>query len=300
MILLIAFLACCVSYEERYFNQTLDHFRFSSHPPVEKWAHRYLFDDSNWNGQGKLPNGCKGPILLYTGNEGPITNFWAANGFMRTVLAPKWNALLVFPEERYFGKSLPFGAKNSFLPENMVYLSIEQVLEDYVAIILHLKATLPGAGNCPVVAFGGSYGAKLTTYMRLKYPHIVVGGLAASSSIGYSAPQDWESRSKQVPEHPVTKFTWMDIVSKVYKETNSAGLVEGQCLRLLQLTVGAIKSVGATAAGRDSLKDTFHLCAAPADGKKGLQPLLDWFTDAIESIPQMNYPYPVDPFPFGW
>ena len=154
------------SYEERYFSQTLDHFRFAS--PATKWQHRYLFDDSHWTSEGQLANGCKGPILLYTGNEGNIENFWAATGFMHEVLAPKWHGLLVYPEERYFGKSLPFGNK-SFEPENIVYLTTEQVLEDYVQLVLHLKATLPGAANCPVLAFGGSYGAKLTTYLRLKY-----------------------------------------------------------------------------------------------------------------------------------
>ena len=189
----------------RTFNNTLDHFRFVA--PHTRWEHRFLFNDTFWTGDGKLPNGCKGPILFYTGNEGPIESFWSATGLMHEVLAPKWNALLVYGEERFYGQSLPFGAE-SLKGENLVYLSTEQVLEDYVELILHLKATLPGAANCPVVAFGGSYGAKLTTYLRLKYPHIVVGGLAASSSIGYSAPQQWA-------EHGVDEFTWMDIVNKV-------------------------------------------------------------------------------------
>jgi hypothetical protein len=32
----------------------------------------------------------------------------------------------------------------------------------------HLKATVPKAANCPVVAFGGSYGGTLTTFLRAK------------------------------------------------------------------------------------------------------------------------------------
>ena len=51
-----------------------------------------------------------GPILLYTGNEGSIEAFWDANGFMTDVLAPQFGALLLFPEERYYGLSLPFGS----------------------------------------------------------------------------------------------------------------------------------------------------------------------------------------------
>jgi hypothetical protein len=59
-----------------------------------------------------------------TGNEGPITAFWAANGFMVEYLAPKWGAMLVFPEERYYGTSLPFGDA-SFQAENLKYLTTD-------------------------------------------------------------------------------------------------------------------------------------------------------------------------------
>jgi hypothetical protein len=87
-------------YEERYYNQTLDHFRPESHGSHARWQQRYLYNDSHWTGRGELPNGCRGPILVYTGNEGPIDGFWPGNGFMIETLAPKWGALLVFPEER--------------------------------------------------------------------------------------------------------------------------------------------------------------------------------------------------------
>ena len=53
-------------YEERIYKQQLDHF----HPESKTtWDHRYLYSDEHWNGKGELENGCKGPILLYTGNE---------------------------------------------------------------------------------------------------------------------------------------------------------------------------------------------------------------------------------------
>ena len=37
----------------------------------------------------------------------------------------------------------------------------------------------------------------------------------------------------------------------------------------------------------------FHLCDVLNDA----QPLVDWFTDAIETIPQMNYPYAIGTMP---
>ena len=39
----------------------------------------------------------KGPIFFYTGNEGDITDFWAATGFIFDI-APQFQALIVFAE----------------------------------------------------------------------------------------------------------------------------------------------------------------------------------------------------------
>ena len=101
------------SYEERWYNQTLDHFRYTL--PRVKFQQRYLYSDRFWGKPtaptttptatapaaagtpssgsfsvsppsppaASLPNGCPGPILFYTGNEGPITAFWAATGTKR-------------------------------------------------------------------------------------------------------------------------------------------------------------------------------------------------------------------------
>jgi pimeloyl-ACP methyl ester carboxylesterase len=192
------------TYQELYYSQTLDHFNPQDH---SRWDHRYLFSDEHWDGAGSLVNGCKGPILLYTGNEGPIDAFWNANGFMIDDLAPKWGALLVFPEERYYGKSLPFGNSSSLGYEELRYLSTEQVLEDFVELVEHLKETLDGAQDCPVVAFGGSYGGTLTTFLRAAYPAVVIGGLAASAPIGYYDPSHWAA-------HGVDEFTFSDIITK--------------------------------------------------------------------------------------
>ena len=59
--------------------------------------------------------------------------------------------------------------------------------------------------------------------------------------------------------------------------------------------VRLIAATGATEAGRQSLKSRFHLCSPPKLSRKTgiVQDFSDWFTDAIESTPQLNYPYPV-------
>jgi len=256
------------TYHESYFQQKLDHFDPTSQ---ELWPHRFLHNNDSWDGRGTLPNGCRGPILLYTGNEGPIDAFWPSNGFMIDVLAPKLGGLLLFPEERFYGKSMPL----PWSAENLKYLTTAQVLEDYVEVINHVKSTLPGASNCPVVAFGGSYGATLTALLRASHPTAVVGGMAASSELGYYDKERWA-------EHGVTEFTFDDIVTGDY------GTALTECLPAIQKVKAVIE-----ATDEETLVQTFHLCDVTALGANKT----DLFTYALEEFPQIDYPYAIGSTP---
>ena len=70
-------------------------------------------------------------------------------------IAPKFNAMVVFAEHRYYGNTLPFGAESYANLSTLGYLTSEQALADFVVLIKNLKDSY---GDCPVVAFGGSYG----------------------------------------------------------------------------------------------------------------------------------------------
>ena len=74
-------------------------------------------------------------------------------------------------QHRYYGQSQPFGADSLLVDPS--FLSVEQALADYVALIAHLKQTLPGAASSPVIASGGSYGGMLSAWLRIKYPWAV-------------------------------------------------------------------------------------------------------------------------------
>jgi pimeloyl-ACP methyl ester carboxylesterase len=90
-------------------------------------------------------------------------------------IAPIFQALVVFPEHRYYGESLPFG-NDSFDLDKIQYLSVEQALADYAVLLTQLKKdyNLTDANN-PIIAFGGSYGGILAAYMRFKYPNLIQG-----------------------------------------------------------------------------------------------------------------------------
>lgn len=54
---------------------------------------------------------------------------------------------------------------------------------DYVEFIKFFKKNY--CTNCPVIAFGGSYGGMLATWLRIKYPFVVDMAHAASAPIYY-------------------------------------------------------------------------------------------------------------------
>ncbi len=194
---------------------------------------------------------------------------------MTDVLASKFGAFLLFPEERYYGVSLPFGSE-SFSPENAKYLSTKQVLEDIVKIVLDVKTNFrQDASTCPVIAFGGSYGGTLTTFLRASHPDVVIGGLASSAPIGYYDVEGW-------PKHGVDEFTWSDIVYRVYDEASKG------CIDAIESASNLLMR-----SDEDKIQHLFNMCE-----KQGLGPRQDsLFMYALESIPQLNYPYGVNALP---
>ena len=143
-------------------------------------------------------------------------------------------------------------------------------------IVSNVKTTFrEDASNCPVIAFGGSYGGTLTTFLRASHPEIVVGGLASSAPIGYYDVEGWK-------DHGVDEFTWSDIVYRVYDEAS-----EG-CISAIEKASSLMMR-----SDEDKIQHMFNMCE-----KQGLGPRQDsLFIYALESIPQLNYPYAVNSLP---
>ncbi|KAH6827478.1 alpha/beta-Hydrolases superfamily protein [Perilla frutescens var. hirtella] len=236
-----------IPYEAHYFPQNLDHFTFQP-KSYQIFYQKYLINRHYWK---------KGsPIFVYTGNEGDIDWFAANTGFLLDI-APKFHALLVFIEHRFYGESLPFGKHSYKSAKTLGYLNSQQALADYALLIRSLKHNLSCEAS-PVVVFGGSYGGMLAAWFRLKYPHIAIGALASSapilqfdditpwSSFYDGVSQDFKDASLNCYE--VIKGSWEELEAF---ETNKEGLVE------LSRSFRACKTVQSIYSARNWLWEAF-------------------------------------------
>ncbi|XP_028772752.1 lysosomal Pro-X carboxypeptidase isoform X2 [Neltuma alba] len=250
-------------YETQYFEQRLDHFSFADLP---KFRQRYLINTKDWVGPQRL-----GPIFFYCGNEGDIIWFAANSGFIWEI-APQFGAMVVFPEHRYYGESVPFGSKEEAYKNatTLSYLNTEQALADFAVLLTELKQNL-SCKDCPVVLFGGSYGGMLAAWMRLKYPHISIGALASSAPILQF-------------ENIVPPETFYDIVSNDFRRESSS------CFNYIKQSWSELKSKGQTNNGLEELTKTFGFCRQ----LKRTEDLSDWLESAYSYLAMVNYPYPAD------
>ncbi|KAK4410086.1 Lysosomal Pro-X carboxypeptidase [Sesamum angolense] len=233
-------------YETRYFDQNLDHFSFSDLPMFRQ---RYLINTEYWAGPDKL-----GPIFLYCGNEGDIEWFAANTGFVWE-LAPRFRAMIIFPEHRYYGESMPYGSwdeayKNA---STLAHLTAEQALADFAVLITELKRNF-SAQACPVVLFGGSYGGSeiITTSMLNS-----VGSMDAAEVSPYC---HWALASSA----PVLQFedivppeTFYDIVSNDFRRESIS------CFNTIKDSWDVIESEGQKTNGLSYLTETFAFVDYP-------------------------------------
>ncbi|XP_072170776.1 lysosomal Pro-X carboxypeptidase-like [Diadema setosum] len=260
---------CSYPHKELFFEQQVDHFSFHN---SDTFQMRYLISDKFWKpGQG--------PIFFYTGNEGDITWFCDNTGFVWDT-APDFQALVVFAEHRYYGKSLPYGNDSYKDLAHLAFLTAEQALADYAVFVTNLKAMTAGAENVPVVAFGGSYGGMLAAWMRIKYPSIISGSLAASA--------------------PVWQFTGLTPCYTQFRVISEDFLNASQvCHDTIHQSWGTITRIGQTASGRATLTQSLQLCDS-LKTEADVNGLIAWLADTLFNLAMVDYPYPasfLEPLP---
>ncbi|KAG0497160.1 hypothetical protein HPP92_001851 [Vanilla planifolia] len=246
-------------FETRYFRQRLDHFSFADLPDFNQ---RYLVGGAD--GRWAPPD----PIFFYCGNEGDIEWFSDNTGFVWEI-APRFSALVVFAEHRYYGKSMPFGSKEEAYKDkkSLAYLTTEQALADFAVLLTDLKQNL-SAVDSPVVLFGGSYGGMLAAWMRLKYPHIAIGALASSAPILQF-------------EDIVPPETFYDIVSRNFEQESSS------CFDYIKKSWDVLEARGKHHDGLVRLSRKFRLCK----DLNNTEQLSDWLSSAYSYLGMVDYPY---------
>ncbi|KNA03869.1 hypothetical protein SOVF_205030 [Spinacia oleracea] len=198
---------------------------------------RYFIDKSFWAGSNS-----KTPLIVYLGGEDPIDNEVQAIGVINQA-APKFRALVLYIEHRFYGVSVPFGSIDIALGDLEVRrcLTSEQALVDFAKIIIDVKKKLLDQ-HVPVVVIGCSYSGILAAWFRLKYPNITIGALASSAPVYFDMDVPFE-------------YDFFSVVSNDYK------IVNQKCYDRIQKSWAMIDNIGRERAqGHSYLTELFKTC----------------------------------------
>lgn len=142
------------------------------------------------------------PIFLILGGEGEIP---PSRGVMYEIVVQTWahhlGAFVLQPEHRFYGESQPITteqiqeARDQGCPDPRIrLLTTEQALYDAVALTRSIQRQLQcnmddrtSPHYCPVIAVGGSYPGFMALTARLRFPHVVDIGYAASAPVNFYA-----------------------------------------------------------------------------------------------------------------
>ncbi|GLI61179.1 hypothetical protein VaNZ11_003469 [Volvox africanus] len=256
--------------QESWYSQRLDHFHRQRGGDDPTFPQRYFICDKFWS---QNPSGSRGPVFFYAGNEADVTLYVNATGLIWEH-AEEFGALVLFVEHRYYGKSQPFGPDS--WSSDPSYLSVEQAMADYATLLWHVLPQM-GAEDSPIIAFGGSYGGMLAAWLRLKYPHLIAGAVAASAPVGaFPGVPGWEP----------SRF-WQVVT---YDATASAGAA-AECSSNVRAAFRHVLTLGRTVEGRKALGRLLRLCEAVQDEAAVLD-VAYWLQGAFDAFAMGNYPYP--------
>jgi len=173
---------------------------------------------------------------------------------------------------------MPFGDA-SFDKDNLEFLTVEQAMMDYVEFMIDFKNT-NDLKDRAVIAGGGSYGGMLSAWLRMKFPHVFQGALAASAPIlffdGYVDPNAYD-----------------DIATNDYRRADA------QCPVVIKEGFEKLASLKGETDAYQAIADIFNLCTVPS-GKAEMDSLINTLDGALGTMAMVNYPYPtnfVEPLP---
>lgn len=183
---------------------------------------------------------------------------------------------MVFGEHRYFGKSMPFDPSNAYNTSNNTYLTVDQVMMDYVELIKSIRYQY-GAMDKPCIVFGGSYGGMLSAWLRMKYPTTFQGALSSSGPLLYF---------RGSPTAPEDAFG--DLISQAF------GNVSLKCNNTIQYGFLAMQDIRNNSARRGdwgALGQAFNTCK-PINSQADIDNLYLHVMNGYSYMAMTNYPYP--------
>jgi len=252
----------------RLYDQPLDH--FGTAPGT--FQQRVCLYSSFWGTAREAGFDADGPapIFFYTGNESPLEEYVNNTGLMWE-LGERTRALLVWAEHRYEPASCPAlsGPSNCF-----AYGTTAQALADFAALAGTLRSQF-AAEAAPLIVFGGSYGGMLAGWMRIRYPHVVAGAIAASAPVWGLAPTlatprlDWSSRA-------------------IARGLSARGGSTDCCLANVRAAWPLMREVGRTGAGLALLSNASRSCAP----LRSAQALAAWAKAPFFYLAEGNFPFP--------
>jgi pimeloyl-ACP methyl ester carboxylesterase len=243
--------------DEHIFHTVVDHYSFRP-TPEKTFPLRFYVNQQHWNN-------ASGPCFFYAGNEADIFQFVNNSGFLFEA-AEEFNALVVFAEHRYYGKSIPSSGDMSFL-------TVEQAMADFNTLNLHIRQEWSMSPQTAFITFGGSYGGNLAMWLRLKNPNLWAGAIASSATP----------------------------IKHVLRETNGFALIETEvygnvsslCPELVRSGWRELYEGATTKDGRVTVAKELGLCE-PLPDPSAAAHIHGWVSGALETMVQYGYPYPTE------
>uniref|UniRef100_A0A7S1IYG6 Uncharacterized protein n=1 Tax=Eutreptiella gymnastica TaxID=73025 RepID=A0A7S1IYG6_9EUGL len=161
------------------------------------------------------------------------------------------------------------------VPDCVAYLSSAQALADYATLIQHLRIHLRATGS-PVVAFGGSYGGMLSAWLRMKYPNVVAGAIAASAPV-------WG--------FPLTSPPLDGAFAAITRAASVQGGAAGRCVHNFRAAWPLITVLGTSREGRGLLSQALRLCS-PLATDQDVRALVQYLQDPYFALSEGDYSFP--------
>ncbi|KAJ1463251.1 peptidase S28 [Pelagophyceae sp. CCMP2097] len=239
--------------------QPLDHFSFVGDAEIH--LRYFVYEGAYVSG---------GPVFFYTGNEANVELYVNATGLMWES-AQRFGAKLVFAEHRFYGESLPIN-NTDWRAMPLAQLTHEQALADFASLIREL--TKPLAVDTAVIAFGGSYGGMLAAWLRMKYPALVDGAIAASAPILAFGAFD-------------TNAYWRVVTTDASPQ---AGAHES-CAANVRRAWPVIFKLGSTAPGLARLRQILRICPRTGEDRNSTLSIAMLAANAFDTLAMGNFPY---------